>query len=188
MRWSLVRLGQTGDTPVDPVSLAEAKAWLRVDHSEEDLIISALISSSTRMAEDFMGRAIMRQRLKLSLDCFPEVIELPMAPVSSVTNVKYLDAAGELQTLDASLYVVDTEATPPRIIPAYSQTWPSTRDTINAVRIEYVAGYGETQADIPETIRMGILIAIVHIFDNRHDDNVFPSAGQSTLRPFRVWF
>ena len=188
MRWSLVRLGQTAVTPVEPVSLTEAKAWLRVDHSDEDLIITALISSSTRMAEDFMGRAIMQQNLKLSLDCFPEVIELPMAPVVSVTTLKYLDDAGDLQTLGSDKYVVDTESTPPRIIPTYSESWPTTRDTINAVRVEYVAGYGEAQSDIPETIRMGVLIAIVHIFDNRHGDDVFPSAGQSTLRPFRVWF
>lgn len=188
MNWSIENLGQTASPAVDPVSTAEAKAWLRVDYDHEDTLIAALIKSAITSAELFTGRSIMSQSYRLNMDAFPEVIQLPKAPLVSVTNVKYIDEAGTLQTLSDSLYEVDAASYPARIVPAYSQSWPTHRLTINSVRVEFVAGYGETADDVPQAIKDAILVSVVDRFENRGSEGTLSSVSQMLLAPYKTWY
>lgn len=130
----------------EPVSLAEAKLHLRVDHAADDDLIEALIVSAREDAEHRIGRALVMQTLEQVLDAFPDAIYLDMPPIQSVTSVKYLDTAGAEQTLNPSAYTADLDSAPGSIIPAYGAAWPSARDMPNAVRARYVAGYAVTYA------------------------------------------
>ena len=51
-----------------PVTLAEAKLHLRVDSTDEDTLITALITAATEMCEQKTGRAIMQQTWDVTLD------------------------------------------------------------------------------------------------------------------------
>ena len=82
--------------------------------------------------------------------------------------MKYLDESGTLQTLSSSLYTVDTARQPARIVPAYGEEWPATLDTINAVTVEFTAGYGATSASVPAPLRHWILLAIGEMYENRN--------------------
>jgi len=188
MNWSIVNLGQTASVPIEPISLQEAKDWLRIDHSDEDALLSALITSATLSAESFTGRAIMSQSFRLNLDCFPEIITLPMAPLISVTSVKYLDESGVLQTMNSADYEVDSASFPARIVPAYATSWPTHRHTINSVRVEFVAGYGESQSDVPQTIRDAILVSVTDRFEHRGSDGALSSVSQLLLTPYKTWY
>lgn len=132
----------------EPVSLADAKAHLRVDHAADDDLIAALIAAAREDAEHRLGRALVMQTLEQVCDAFPADgdIELPNPPLASVTSVKYLDSDGVEQTLSTSLYDVDSDSAPGEIHRAYGVTWPSTRCVENAVRARYVAGYAATYA------------------------------------------
>lgn len=55
----------------EPITLAEAKLHLRVDFSEDDTLIQALITSARQTAEDITRRAFITQTWKLVLDQFP---------------------------------------------------------------------------------------------------------------------
>lgn len=85
-----------------------------------------------------------------------DVIELPLAPLVSVTSVSYVDTNGVTQTWSASLYTVDAPVGPKarfgRIVPNYGQVFPSTRDVVNAVTIRFVAGYGAASA-VPTLVK-----------------------------------
>lgn len=150
------------------VSLVEAKAHLRVDVSDDDTLITAYITAATELAEQATGRAIMPQTWLLSLDAFPESLQLTSTPVASVTNVKYIDTAGTLQTLSSSLYTVSTEDdfAPAQINPVYGTSWPSPRDQVNAVTCTFVAGW-PAAANVPDSIKAWIKLMVGAMFENR---------------------
>ena len=127
-----------------PVSLEEAKAHLRVDHTADDVLILAMIDAATADAEHRIGRALVQQTWEQVEDCFGDDIDLPNPPLVSVSSLKYLDTDGVEQTMSASDYSVNSDREPAEIIPAYGTSWPSTRSVPSAVRARYVAGYAAT--------------------------------------------
>lgn len=158
----------TAAPSVEPLSLAEAKAHCRVDGSDDDTLITALIVTARRMAEQATGRALVTQSWRYLLDTFPvAAIDLPLPPLVSVQSVKYLDSNGTLQTLVADTdYAVYTSSLLGLVAPAYGMSWPSPRDVREAVRIEFTAGYGAAAA-VPNDIKQWMLLQICHWYDNR---------------------
>src|SRR5262245_125117 len=171
----------TGPT-VEPITLAQAKAHLRVDFTDDDLWITSAIVGCRLYAEKFMGRALVQQTWELSLDEFPEdEIEMPLPPLQSIVSVKYDDVGGVEQTISASSYRVDTYSEPGRIFPTSS--WPSTLDKNNVVRVRFIAGYPSTLDSpdnlvdmIPQSIKNAILLHIGMLYANREQSIVGTTA------------
>lgn len=151
----------------EPLTLVEAKAHLRVTCSEDDTYITTLIKVSRKHAERFQRRSYITQTLELRMDRFPQyLIELPRPPSVSVTSIKYIDSGGDTQTLDSSKYTTDFNSYVSRVVPAYNEIWPITRAVIDAVTIEYIAGFGAA-SDVPETIKQALLLLIGVWYDRR---------------------
>jgi uncharacterized phiE125 gp8 family phage protein len=150
----------------EPVTLAEARLHLKVDSTDDDTLISALITAMREQAEHRTGRAFITQTLELVLDGFSADLELPRPPALAITSVKYYDNTGALQTLDAANYSIDSNMEPGWLIPAYGMSWPSTYSTPNAVRVRYTAGYGAA-SDVPESIKTWIKMALSTIYNQR---------------------
>jgi uncharacterized phiE125 gp8 family phage protein len=155
------------DATVEPISLAEAKLWLRVDQADEDDLIGALITSVRQAAEHEMQRTLITTTWELVTDSFPDALRLEMPKILSVSSVKYLDAAGTQQTLSPADYLVDTDSQPGYVVPAYGKTWPTTYSQINAVRVRYTAGYGAAATDVPQSIRNWMRLQLEHFYRNR---------------------
>ena len=115
---------------VEPVSLDELKAHLRInaDQNDEDALLQHYLTTARKYAENYTWRAFITQTWRVSFDCFPCKIEVPRPPLQEVTSIQYVDTAGDTQTLDEDLYQVDADSQPGRIIPAYGQSWPSIRN------------------------------------------------------------
>lgn len=151
----------------EPVTLTEAKAHLNVTCSDDDMYITTLITVARIHAERYQRRSYITQTLELRLDRFPRyLIELKRPPVSAVATVKYIDSAGDTQTLSSALYTTDFNSYMPRLVPAFNQIWPTTRHVIDAVTIEYTAGYGAAE-DVPDTIKQAMLLLIGHWYLSR---------------------
>ena len=162
-------LAVTTEPAIEPISLDEAKAHLRVDHSEEDLLIERLVTAARRTVERWEWRTHYTTTYTLYLDAFDTedgIIYLPRPPLQSITSVKYYDPDDTLQTWASSNYEVDTSMHPGRLRPVSTVTWPTTDDRLNAVEIEYVAGY-TTAALVPANTRAAILLLVDHYFNNR---------------------
>lgn len=135
-----------------------------------DPLLSILIKSARQYAELLLGRKLITQTVDLYLDSFPEW-EIKTIPLQSVTSITYTDTAGVLQTVDADDYVVDSASITARITPVNGVTWPSTMDQINAVKIRFVAGYGDATA-VPQCIKHWILMRVKQLYDQRDMVNV----------------
>jgi uncharacterized phiE125 gp8 family phage protein len=156
---------------VEPVSLSEVKLHIRQDDSVgsvEDAMLTRWIKGARERSEHYTQRAFVTQTWQLTLDAFPSAIELPWSPVIAVSSVKYLDSAGALQTLDSADYKVDNLGRQVGyIVPAYTKIWPTTYPEINAVIVEWTAGYGPAAADVPECVKDWMLLTIEDRYTHR---------------------
>lgn len=157
---------------IEPLSLAEAKAYLRVVDNREDALITGFIKASRMLAEQETKQAFLTQTFRLSADGFEcahdgQEFWLPRSPLIDVLHVKYLDADGALQTLDTTVYDVDADAVPGRVILADTMSWPVTDYAPNSVQITFRAGYGANVTDVPADIRSAIFMMVGHLYENR---------------------
>ena len=154
-----------------PVTLSEAKAHLRIDHADEDALITALIETASAGAEHETGRALMAQTWEIALDAFPAAIEMTRTPVQSITSVTYANTDGAQTVLSDALYSLDAadEFGWAYVVPAYAGAWPETRDEINAVRVRYVAGYADAES-VPAAIKSWILLQVGAMYAHRESD------------------
>jgi len=156
-----------------PLTLAEAKAHLRVEHTEEDTLITALIAAATNEIQGrdgYLRRALVTQTWDYYLSYFPvhERICLPLPPLQNVTHIKYFDGDNVEQTFSAANYEVVTTAEQGYVQLAANASWPDSYERQQAVNIQFVAGYGAAAA-VPANIRAAMLIRIGELYANRGD-------------------
>tara|TARA_Y100000593_G_scaffold20176_1_gene40505 strand:+ start:308 stop:898 length:591 start_codon:yes stop_codon:yes gene_type:complete len=144
---------------VEAISLCDVKQFIReLDPAPDQIeVLEDLIDEAIEVVQERQRSALNTQTRMLATDGFPSAQELFRGfrnPVQSVSSVKYYDTNGSLQTVGASTYVLDTKATFATVGLAYQQSWPSDcRGQVNDVEVTYVAGYGDTAADVPMRIR-----------------------------------
>lgn len=184
-------------TPVldEPITLIEAKNHLRVDEilTEDDMLITSLITVAREWCENFTRRALGAQVLELVLDDFPykDYIEIPRPPLQSVESIKYKDSDGQEFLFSSADYAVNTDSEPGIIAKGYWNEWPTfVPYPSGAVRIRYTAGY--TVENIPKSIKQAMLLLIGHLYEHReavsterHIEEV-PFAVKSLLMPYRI--
>jgi uncharacterized phiE125 gp8 family phage protein len=142
------------------VSMDLARASARVDGTDLDGEIELAVKSATRTAEHLTGRSFINQTWMVTLDHFPDSIRLDHPPIVQVDHVNFYDTNGVLQTLDPQDYMVDKASEPGFIVPAPGRAWPATAAHINAVEVQYVAGYGPTHAAVPPEAQDFILVRV----------------------------
>lgn len=155
---------------VEPITLGEVKAHLRIDHDHETAMIEAFITAARIQAENKTNRALISQTWELKRDRFPfddGALELPRPPLQSVNHIKYIDPDGALQTMPEADYVVSTHPEANHVITVYGGSWPAYRRQPEAVSVEYVAGYGDEPADVPQDIRLWLLLYAGALYENR---------------------
>lgn len=158
--------------PAEPLSLAEAKAHLRIEAgtTEEDALVEALIRSAREACESFTGRALVERSLTLRLDAWPTAGEgpieegwregaliegppralvLPRPPLRAVTHVKLYDDADGETTWPLASYLVDTASEPGRLVARTGVTWPRPGRAANGIEVRYRAGYAPDESASP---------------------------------------
>lgn len=176
-----------------PVSVAEVMDSFRGDDAsaftaQATMIIKAL----TRQAEARTGRALITQTFELIEDAFPCAgIDLCMPDVQSVVTLKYLDTNGAQQTLSSGLYWLDSDSTPCTVYPVATTPWPNTYAQINAVRVRFTVGFGDTADKVPDDIRCWIIAHAIQILENPSgtiDQSFKPLPFvDALLDPYRVY-
>lgn len=161
----------TVEPAAEPVTLTEAKAHLRVSHSDDDDRIEVMIAAARQMAEVFMNRAIVTQTIAAVYDKFRSEMKLPFGGCTSIEDVVYLDEDGGEQTASSSLYGLDAVRSPAVVYLKNGQAWPSTLVQRNAVTITYLAGAtpasgSPTENNVPARIKQAILMMVADMYEN----------------------
>jgi uncharacterized phiE125 gp8 family phage protein len=176
---------------VEPVTLDEAKAHLKVDTSADDGLIARLIAAARARAEWHAGRAFITQGWIQWLDRWPEsgIAELALPPLRSVVSVTAYARDDTASVWDPSIYKVDAVSAPGRV--ALACTAPpliANLRRVNAVAIAFSAGYGDAAEDVPALLREAILEIVAGLYAHRGDGpEELPLAAEALLAPYRVF-
>lgn len=182
----------TSGPALEPVSVSEAKAHLRVDGSAEDVLINSLILTSRLHIEAALGLALITQSWTLVLDKWPKdgVVPLPMRPVQSVAEVRVLADDGVPAVVPAASYILDGKGVPSRLVA--KAAWPAPGRKASGIEIDFTAGFGSLAADVPAPIRHGLLMLVAHWYEHRDPLEIgrpeanIPNAVSELLMPYRV--
>lgn len=154
----------------EPISLAEAKSHLRVDTTDEDSDILAIIRAARVYCENFQNRTYITRTRELWLDAWPDKdrIDIPRPPLQSVTSVKYYGTDNTEYTMPPADYFVDTKNEPGRLVLTYGKSWPTTTlRPANGILITFAAGYGADGTFVPEDVKRAMRLLIGHWYENR---------------------
>ena len=186
-----ISTGPAGDDDMMPVSLAEAKAWLREDMSENDALITGLIAAAADLVERQTGEVVSGRRVvTASYRVFGLQIVLPRWPLVAVQSVQYDAINGTEATISSGAWRVREAAGRPSIIPAAGEEWPALEPTRGTVRVAAMVGY-ETRADVPEALRQAVLMLVANWYNNREAvvvgtiSSPLPLGVSALLRPFK---
>ena len=180
----------------EPITVAEARTHLEAQPYEDsdvdpldDAMIEAMLSAARESCEDFLGLSLATKTLEIALDTFPtdgEAVDLPFGPVREILSVMWGDDSD--QELDLADFVLDNYRSPDQLRATATSGWPSVTSYPNAIKVRYLAGYGEDSDGgeaLPKVLRAAILLELTNLYENRGDAPL-SLAAEALMRPRRV--
>lgn len=166
---------------IEPITLDETKAHLRIDEglSTDDDYISALITVAREYCESFQNRAYITQTWQVSFPYWPDyTIDIPLGNLQSIEAIMYKDSTGVETTLTEDVhYVVSTRGVLGKVAPVFGMPWPPFVPwPLDAVRIEFRCGYGDSAQSVPEKVKQAMKLLIAHWYERR---TPLPETGQT---------
>lgn len=166
----------------EPLTIAEVQAHCRIDTSDDNTLLASLIKAARLTAEARCQRSIAISRWELTLDQFPDAIDLIMPRVRSIVSVHYRAPDGTDTVLDSAGYVLDNKSYVKNwLYPAAGYTWPTIWEHPNAVTVTYDAGFDD--GAVPEDIKLWMNLAIGAWYDMRAGMDVAPLPMQAFELP-----
>lgn len=193
VHFSLVR---TTDATVEPLTTTEAKLFLRVDSSDDNDLIDALVKAARQKVENDTNLALTTQTWSLSLDVAPTggaPIVVPIAPLATVTSITQYAADDTSSVVSTDVYRVDTASKPGRIVLQENQSWPSGLRPQTALVVVFTAGHGATSASVPAALVTAVRLLVAHWYANREAVAIggvnavnVPLAYDALVAPYKV--
>lgn len=151
----------TSGPAVEPITLEEMKTRLRVSGCDFDSELSDMLISARQQVEADTYRKLITQTVVMYQEDFVSLLgplDIRLAPIQSITHVKYYDRDDALQTFAAADYYANLTSTPPEIRLKESKQWPNTSlYRPNKVEVTMVAGYGTTAASVPRAAKLAMV-------------------------------
>lgn len=152
----------------EPMTTSEAKQYLRISGTDDDLLIPGWIEEARTYCEGFQRRKYVTQTLEGYLNSFPfgSIDVRHCGPVQSITSIIYTDSEGVAYTVDSADYSLDNISFTNKIDLAYGKIWPSvTLKPANGVKVTMVCGYGAASA-VPETVKIAMALHMKVLHDD----------------------
>ena len=142
-----------GAVATEPVTLSEAKAWIKVadSYTDDDTIITALITAARQMLEEYLTISIASKTYTIVLKNLLGDMELPYGPIVSVTSAT--DRDGETLTADTD-YILEGEE--------YKRLITVT----DYIKFVDVAGF----TTVPEALKLAIKMQVGYMYEHRGDE------------------
>lgn len=190
------------------VTLAEAKAHLRIEHTDDDVYIDSLIGAASHHIERVTGVTLTWTRYRVQYEAFPDYFTLPRRPlvtgstgtypaqvqgVAAVANdhlspvVNFANGYDQDETdsawVPADTYFRAVDGNPPEILLWNETLWP-TLNTWNPypVWVDFTAGFSQNGSRVPVDLKRALLLLVAHWYMVR--EAASPDAGMPA--PFAV--
>lgn len=158
----------------------EAKAYLRIVGTDEDVLLARLMRSAAELCERFTGQVTVARGFTQVLQASAAWTRIGATPVRAITSVEDLPAEGPALALAASDYSVDIDAN--------GDGWVRiARADVKRVRVSFEAGMAADWTGVPEALRQGMIRLAAHLYAHRDaaDDAGPPAAVTALWRPWR---
>ena len=161
----------------EPITLASAKLFLRIEHSADDEAVTRAITAARQAAEQYLKTALLPQSWDYTRanPCGLSVV-LPYGPAQSITSVTLTNEAGTSTVMNAANYRLSVDGF--RVIFTNPQS-------IEKLAVRYVAGMATVLADIPVTIVQGMLHHISVMMETRDGAAPMPVQALMCYQPYR---
>jgi len=175
---------------LEPLTLAEAKAYLRVETADDDDVITALMAGARVHVEARTRRALITQEWRLVLDAWPDDgrIQVRPAPLQTLSAARVYDLDNNASSIDTQSFVADLAASQLIFAPwALSQP----QRIAAGIELDVVCGYGVSASDVPEPLRQAIRLLVAHWYENRGlvtsgGTTALPESVAALLAPYRM--
>lgn len=179
---------------IEPVTLAAAKAHLRVEITDDDNLIGALITAARVLVEIATRRVLITQRWRLTYDRWPPdgLVELRMTPIQSADAVMTYDAQGNAISLNPAAYQVDLASVPARLLLTVPIETVQPGRQLAGIEIDVTAGYGLSGLQVPQPLLLAMMMLVARWYETRDGTSVgtVPASIQqgfeALIAPYRV--
>jgi uncharacterized phiE125 gp8 family phage protein len=160
----------------EPVTVAEVKEHLNIDHANDDRKLEGYIEAARHQAENYMKRQIMPATWKYIIQDFPcstcqiELMRPPLSTATTDVSIQYTNTTFGTNTVTATAYTVDFERNPGRVYPSKTNEWPTdvASGQRKGVQITFVSGY-TGRAAVPQPIKHWIMQRVGVMYEYREE-------------------
>lgn len=194
----------------DPVTVAEAKDYLRVDGSIEDGRILTMIKAATKRLEQYCDQKFISQHWYQYMDRFPMassndwwdgtkelaiselyspsgIIDLLIGPLRAVNVFNTYADDNVAVVFSSDNFVLDTSGPFGRIALKLGGVWPTTvLRKVNGIEIDIEVGMASNAANLSHDIKQSVLEYVAMLYENRGDEkSAIPVTAMALLEPYR---
>ena len=170
---------------VEPLSLVQAKAWLRIQHADEDDLVAALVVAARQAVERHTRRALLPQTWRLVCDAFPEAgLALPVTPLRSVAAVRVYTSDAVAAAVAPASYMLDLSRDDPWL--RFLVAPPTPGRARAGCEVDVVAGYAADPTGLPGPLVHAVRLLLARAYESRGDaDEAPPQDVAALLAPYR---
>lgn len=174
---------------IEPVSLSEAKNYLRVEHEDDDALIGELITAARVQVEQAARRALITQSWRIVKDHWPASgwIVSPVNPLQAIDAARVHPREGAAFGLDLDAFTLNAAAAPAIIAFERGVVKQPGRAT-GGIEIDVTAGYGDEAADVPAPLHQAIRFLLARNYEQRDrvEKDELPDAVAALISAYRV--
>jgi uncharacterized phiE125 gp8 family phage protein len=152
-----------------PVTIEQARFNSRIDCCDFDDQLNLDIAAATKWIQEQTEAALITSTWLWTFDRFPRKtkwLSLPMWPVQSIVKIEYRNESDVWTEIESAKIVLRKNNGRARVALKGWEAWPFAKFTPDAVRVEFVAGFGDESTDVPHIWQRAILLLVTHWFEN----------------------
>ncbi|MBI1339530.1 hypothetical protein GC169_04865 [bacterium] len=166
----------------EPLSLAEAKAYLRIGYDDEDELVGQLAGAARARIEAAAGVALINRTLRWRIDAWPKgaveqrAVRLPVRPAAQLVAVRV--TAGGTQGDVTERFTLDGGRAARIVWTSGAFPWTDARASAPAgpqaggVEIDWVAGFGPAPGDVPADLKLAVRRLLAHAYHARDSETI----------------
>lgn len=162
-----------------PLSLAEARDWLRLGPGDADAHVAALIRAAASLCEAWTGQMLVVREVTEERDAAAGWMRLARQPVVGIDAVLRLRESAEPVLVPGDGWAVQMHGDGAAAVRL------SGAATGDRVQVQYRAGMAEHSTGVPEALRQGLLRLVQHWHFSGQEDERVPAIVTALWAPWR---